>query len=90
MSVVDGEHQSANAIAIVDVDVLAVSADDFEKLLRTVARHRPQPVGCGGAPAAPSFGPPARAGHDRGHGPRVRPARRARGPAGANRLPGAC
>ena len=35
MSVVDGERQSANAIAIGAVDVLAISTDDFEELLRT-------------------------------------------------------
>jgi CRP/FNR family transcriptional regulator, cyclic AMP receptor protein len=33
MSVVDGERQSANAIATGDVEVLAISGDDFEALL---------------------------------------------------------
>ena len=35
MSVVDGEHQSANAIATSDVEVLAVSGEAFEELLAT-------------------------------------------------------
>jgi CRP/FNR family transcriptional regulator, cyclic AMP receptor protein len=35
MSVVDGERQSANAIAIGDVEVLAISTDEFETLLGT-------------------------------------------------------
>jgi len=35
MSVVDGEHQSANAIAIGAVEELAISTQDFESLLHT-------------------------------------------------------